>query len=416
MLPQAEAFLKGLFCAERSKRNIERMAEQNNQNYQSQHHFLSESPWSAQRLMQRIGLDTNKLFGDPEEQVLSVDESSEKKAGKNSVGVSRQYNGNMGKTENSQTAVYLSLSSGDKVGLINTRLFLPDEWLNDPKRCKKAGIPPEAIVKKSKPQLAVDMIKETVDSGVKFGWVTADGLYGQSYEFCKALDEMILKFVVDVHRDQHVYLNDPAPYANPRSPKGKLITKETHIKVQDYYNSLDKSKDFEKVKIRRGTKGWIKADVHTVQVWVWNEKEQKARSRTLVIKKGDKLKFALSNIPVTEATPQEFAFKQGQRHWIERAFQDCKGELGMVEYQVRKFNAWYHHQALVMFALQFVNRKRIEMQKDIPLLSVRDVRLMLIVTLKEQGAQMENEINQMLVRHEQRIKDIERYYNENDYF
>lgn len=389
------------------------MAEQSGQDYQKQHHFLSESPWSAQRLMRRISLDTNELLGNTNEQFLNVDESSERKAGKNSVGVSRQYNGNVGKVDNSQTAVYLSLSSGNKVGLINTRLFLPDEWVNDPKRCKKAGIPKIAIVKKTKIQLALDMIRETVDNGVKFGCVTADGLYGQSYEFGKSLDEMKLEFVVDVHRNQTIYLKDPDPSVNPRSPKGKLKTKETPIQVQDYYNSL-KDEEFEEVKIRKGTKGWIKGKAHIAHVWVWDEKEQKARPRTLIIRKGEKVKFSLSNIPANEATPQEFVFKQSQRYWVERAFQDSKGELGLVDYQVRKFNAWYHHQALVMFALQFVNRKKIELQEEIPLLSVRDIRLQLIVLLKEQGAQMENEINQMLVRHKQRIKDIERYYVEDE--
>src|SRR3989304_2812959 len=66
--PQALAYLEGLFLTERNKRNIERMSEQNNQQYQNQHHFLSDSPWSAQALMQRISLDTNAMLGDYTEQ------------------------------------------------------------------------------------------------------------------------------------------------------------------------------------------------------------------------------------------------------------------------------------------------------------------------------------------------------------
>jgi hypothetical protein len=155
-------------------------------------------------------------------------------------------------------------------------------------------------------------------------------------------------------------------------------------------------------------------------VWVWDGKEPQARERTLLIRKPDKkkgpVKFALSNIPKESKTLQDFAFMQAQRFWIERAFEDCKGELGMADYQVRKYNAWYYHQALVMFAMQYINKTKIENQENIPLLSVRDIRLQIIALLKKDGTQMEIEIDQMLDRHRQRINDIMRYYPENDYF
>jgi SRSO17 transposase len=106
---------------------------------------------------------------------------------------------------------------------------------------------------------------------------------------------------------------------------------------------------------------------------------------------------------------------QAQRHWVERAFEDGKGELGMADYQVRKYNAWYHHQALVMLAMQYVNKKKIELKQVVPLLSVRDVRLNIIATLKEQGAEMEKEINQMFERHRHLINDINRHYADNEH-
>jgi hypothetical protein len=199
----------------------------------------------------------------------------------------------------------------------------------------------------------------------------------------------------------------------------RLKVLEQSIKVDDYLLGLT-SGDFNRVKIRKGTKGWIMGDIHLAQVWVWDGKEEQPRERTLMIrkglKKGDPIKYCLSNVPVSKRTDQQFAFMQAQRHWVERAFEDGKGELGMADYQVRKYNAWYHHQALVMLAMQFVNRKKIELKQDIPLISVRDVRLQLIATLKEQGTQMEKEIDQMLLRHQQRLKDINRYYPDNEHF
>ncbi|MBK8626056.1 MAG: transposase [Saprospiraceae bacterium] len=126
-----------MFCAERSKRNIERMVEKSKGEYQSQQHFISDSPWSASDLMMEVAKKVNKDLGDRKLQALNIDENSNKKSGKHSVGVSRQYNGNEGKIENSQTGVFASLGSGEKVCLVNARLYLPKEWTDDEKGVSK---------------------------------------------------------------------------------------------------------------------------------------------------------------------------------------------------------------------------------------------------------------------------------------
>ncbi|MGK7397219.1 MAG: IS701 family transposase, partial [Candidatus Cyclobacteriaceae bacterium M3_2C_046] len=266
------AYQESLFVTERDKRNIERMSEKTDQIYQSQHHFLSDSPWSAQQVMQHVSKKANRRFGDYRNQALAIDESSFRKSGKHSVGVSAQYNGNLGKVENSQTGVYASLSCGNQVGLINCRLFLPKDWINAPQRCKKAGIPREAIVEKTKIELALDMIGESIDAGVEFGWINADSLYGQSYQFCRAIDQMGKDFVVDVHKDQQVFLADPKPYVPESSGKrGRRATRskseQSPVEVQQYLEGL-RNKDFKEVKLRKGTKGWVKAKIHVLKVWV----------------------------------------------------------------------------------------------------------------------------------------------------
>ena len=100
------------------------MSEQVDQHYQSQHHFLSDSPWSAQAAMQKAAEKCNQLLGDWRQQSLGIDESSTRKAGKCSVGVGSPYNGNLGKVENSQTGVFTSLSHGNRVGLINLPIVI----------------------------------------------------------------------------------------------------------------------------------------------------------------------------------------------------------------------------------------------------------------------------------------------------
>jgi SRSO17 transposase len=199
--------------------------------------------------------------------------------------------------------------------------------------------------------------------------------------------------------------------------KGKQIVKLTNeqasIKVEDYYKTLIKN-DFTQVEWRKGTKGWLKALFHIQTVWVWDSKSEKTHKRTLIIRKdSNKIKFSVSNFTIEEKSIEEFAYMQGQRYWIERSFQDNIGELGMADYQVRKYNSWYHHMALVMMAMHYILKKRLEKKEDIPLLSARDVRLQTIALLLSQGATMEDEIIQMLHRHIQRDKDIQRHVKNN---
>ena len=100
---------------------------------------------------------------------------------------------------------------------------------------------------------------------------------------------------------------------------------------------------------------------------------------------------------------------QAQRYWVERAFQEAKSELGMSDYQVRKWGAWHRHMALVMLALAFLVKERILYKQDYPLLSSRDIRLMIIAMLLNEPAAVDKRIQQLEARHTQRRRDIERY-------
>lgn len=422
VLSSAVSYLKGLFLTERLKRNIERMSEQLGGNYQKHHHFISDSPWEGKEVMKIVAKKTNKALGAFEKQGLMIDESSTKKAGKHSVGVSRQHNGNLGKVENSQTGVYASLSTNEKVCLVNARLFLPQEWINDRERCLKVGVPLKEIVYKTKPELALDIIDDLDQQGIKYGWIGADGLYGASTEFKNQLDIRNKKYVLDIHSDQHVFIEEPDIFIpNKSTRKGKKFTKYTTngkaIEARKYKQTLG-DEDYKSIRIRKGTKGWISANVHVKKIYTWDKKSDKAIEKTLIIttRNSGEITYSISSFNVQEKTPEEFAYMQSQRHWIERAFQDSKSDLGLTDYQVRKYSAWYHHQALVMMAMNYVLLLKIERQEDLPLLSTADVRFQIMATLKKQGANLGDEMEQMLKRHDQRMKDIKRYYPNNEYF
>lgn len=332
------------------------MVEKTKTDYQSLQHFITDSPWSAHDLMTEVSKKVNKALGNTALQSLNIDENSNKKSGKHSVGVSRQYNGNEGKVENSQTGVFATLGSGENVCPVNARLYLPKEWTDDEVRCKKAGVPKSAMCYKTKVALAMEMIKEIDSNGIEYGWIGADSLYGQGCAFANELERMGKKFVLDVKANQHIYLEEPQIITEKKAGRSKNEIKKiangaASQKVESYLKSIG-NKDFTLVGWRKGAKGWLKALFHIANVWVWDGKSSQASQRTLIIRKDrNKVKYSLSNFSTTERTIEEFAYMQGQRYWIERSFQDNIAELGMTDYQVRKYNSWYHHMALVMMTM-----------------------------------------------------------------
>jgi SRSO17 transposase len=152
-------YIKALFTTEKSHRNIEKMTDGYSKlDYFKIQHFISESPWSAKNAMADAAKDINELFAGRKHVALVIDESGEEKKGTESVGVSPQYCGNLGKICNSQVAVYATLVAYNLVSIIDTRLYLPKKWTDNPEKCKAAGIPEADQVFKTKTELALDII------------------------------------------------------------------------------------------------------------------------------------------------------------------------------------------------------------------------------------------------------------------
>ena len=391
--------------------------------YESLQHFISDSPWDSKGLMLELAGNVSKKLQPFGKIGCTVDEKAHLKKGTKSVGVARQYAGTSGKVDNCQVAVYLSLSAGKYAALSNFRLYLPREWTDDKKRCRKAGIPKPFTVFKTKQQLALDMIQEHLDHGVHFDFVNGDGLYGNGFEFSKGLQSLGVPYVLEVHCDQLIYLQEPEIYI-PAAGEGKRgrkpslpVSDKQGIPIDQYVKSLPKNQ-FKEVRIRPTTKGWLTAWIHVVTVWVWDKKsgDQHAIKQTLVIRKPlhkkDKTKYSLSNIPIEQQSVEEFAFMQAQRFWIEKCFRDDSHDLGMSDYQVRTFRGFFNHMALTSVALEWVLTERLENARDIPLLSVNDIRILIAKEIRSRFDYdcIENRSEQLEKRHEQRQRDINRYY------
>jgi len=408
-------YLKGLLQGDNGKRNMERMAERvPDADEQSLQHFITDADWSEREVLDLVALEANKLLGGRADSSLIVDESGFAKKGVKSVGVARQWNGNLGKVDNSQVAVYLVLASGNRATLIDEQLYLPQEWVNDPARCREARIPADKIVFKTKPEQALEMIYHAQKVGVRYHWVNCDGFYGEDPAFLRMLDDMGETFMADVHKDQRVYLEDPKPAVPTRKPgRGKAPTR---LKAQNLPLRVDElakhqpPEAWRRVKLRDSTKGILFADILHRRVWVWDGEETHARCWHLVVRREvdspTEIKYSLSNAPAN--TPlSRLAFMQGQRYWVERALQDAKQECGLADYQMRKWRGWHHHMALSMMVMLFMLEERLLNQEQCPLLSCRDIRILLGHFLPRRDATTEEVIRQMKVRHRKRQAAID---------
>jgi SRSO17 transposase len=413
-----EEYLKGLFhdC----KSNIERMQERiPDSDYQNLQHFISHSPWDWQGVMGEVSRQMAASFAIlPESCGLIIDESGWEKSGKKSVGVARQYIGNVGKVSNGQVGVFTALCKADKVGLVGGRLYLPKEWTNDPQRCNEAKIPQAEQHYRTKPELAIALIKDLVGN-VTYDWVGGDAQYGNSPVLRAFLQQQGKTFVLDVGEGLGVYLSNPEPYLPIKEEgRGRIPIRyksdQRPVLLKTLINTIT-DEQWQALTYRKGTKGPLKRQAVLLNVWVWDaEHEDKPEALALLISReldGSEIKFSLCFQSHEPMTLQTALYRQMQRYWVERAFQDVKEQLGLHQYQVRSWVSWYHHVALTMMALHYMVHTRIEQKEILPLLSCADVKMILAKTLSNKLDSQPGLTQAIRQRHHQRQADIDRYLN-----
>ena len=417
----ANQYLRGLIQA--PKKNMERMEEVvPGSDEQALQHFTSNSPWDKQAVLDQVALEANDLLGGRDDSFLIIDESAFGKKGEKSAGVARQWNGRQGKVDNCQVGVFAALAAGNKVTPVDERLYLPKEWVEDKARCLEARIPEAEIVLKSKTDLALEMVKHQRQLGVCFRWVGADGFYGKNPAFLRGLEDMDEIFLVDVHKDQHIYLEDPKPVVpTAKSKQGrkpeKLKAQTDSIRV-DKWTAMQPEESWDPITLRDSTKGIIEVEVLHARVYLWDGEETQARHWHLIVRR-DKdsksdYKFSVSN--AQEDTPvSKLAYMQGQRYWIERTFEDGKSEVGMADYQVRLWPGWHHHMALVMMAMLFMLKERLLNKDTHSLLSCADVATLLSHFLPRRDVTVEEVLRQLDKRHRKRQASIDSAYKRQRY-
>jgi SRSO17 transposase len=279
--------------------------------------------------------------------VWIVDDTGFLKQGKHSVGVQRQYTGSAGKITNCQIGVSLTVATPTEQLPIDFELYLPDQWLTDRKRRTEAKIPDDVHFK-TKPELAVQMIRRAVKAKLPRGVVLADSAYGVSTVFRRELRRLHLDYAVGVPSDTKVF-------TIPASARGD----SRELAVKDYALELEAAGEFRRHTWREGTGEPLRArftrqrvlasaDSHE-ELWLlieWREGETEPAN------------YFLSTLPKTMSVKRMLGIVM-QRWRTERAYQDLKGELGLDHYEGRRFAGWHHHVSVALSCYAFVISERV---------------------------------------------------------
>jgi SRSO17 transposase len=338
--------------------------------HQSLHHFVANAPWSDEALLERVRhsvLPMMKRNGPIVAWI--VDDTGFPKKGTHSVGVVRQYCGQVGKQENCRIAVSLSLATEQASLPIAWRLYLPETWAQDRKRRKETGIPRE-VTFATKTAIALQQIRKAVEEEVIPAPVLADAAYGNDSQFREGLTELGLEYVVGVQKSTTVWRPGEAPRPAKRwkgrgRPPTLLRRDKNHrpISVKQLAESLAASA-WENVSWRQGTKQRLRSRFAAVRVRVahrdyWRS-ELPAEEWLLIewpTEESEPTKYWLATLSADAKLAA--LVKLAKHRWIiERDYQELKQELGLGHYEGRGWRGFHHHGTLCIAAYGFLVAER----------------------------------------------------------
>ena len=339
--------------------------------HQSLHHLVAAAPWRDEEVLaevQRQVLPSMQKHGPVVAWI--VDDTGFPKQGKHSVGVARQYCGQIGKHDNCQAAVSLSVSTWSSSLPIAWRLYLPEVWCQDPERCRQAGIP-EGVEFKTKPEIALDQIRHAVEQKVSRGVVLADAGYGNGTAFRTAVTELGLQYTMGVESSTSVWEPGqqplPAPPRKPGrgAPPRRLQRNPDHLPVSAKQLALAlPASAWKQVRWRQGFEGMLQSRFAAVRVRPAHRDYKRTEPRSeewLIIewpkKQSEPTRYWLSTLPA--ATSLQSLVKMAKHRWIvERDYEELKQELGLGHYEGRGWRGFHHHATLCIAAYGFLIRER----------------------------------------------------------
>jgi SRSO17 transposase len=338
--------------------------------HQSLHHVVADAPWSDEEVLGQVRKSVLPPMQKHGKVVCwIVDDTGFPKKGSHSVGVARQYCGQVGKQDNCRVAVSLSLATWSSSLPIAYRLYLPEVWAHDKRRRKQARIP-EEVPFQTKPQIALEQIRQAVAEDIPRGVVVADAGYGNDGQFRSGITALGLKYAVGVQSSTTVWKSGTEPLPPlPRKPTGRpprlLRRDEDHqpISVKELALSLA-GKSWTTVSWRPGTRQKLRSRFAAVRVRpahrdYWQAEPHPEEWLLIEWPKGEAepSKYWLSTLPATTKLKDLVATAK-QRWIIERDYQELKQELGLGHYEGRGWRGFHHHATLCIAAYGFLVAER----------------------------------------------------------
>jgi SRSO17 transposase len=326
---RARAYLIGLLGPVQRK-NAWQVAEQigDGDPYGVQY-LMGRAEWAPDLVRDDLRAYVVESLGDPEA-ILVLDETGFLKKGTKSAGVARQYTGTAGRIENAQVGVFLAYASRHGTAFIDRALYLPEEWTDDPKRCRAAGVP-EGTAFATEPGLARVMLERAFAAGVPAAWVTGDEVYGSDGGLRRWLESKRRPYVLAVRANQYVW-------AGFRQSTAAALAK-----------ALPK-RAWHRITIGAGSKGPRR------YAWAWvpiNHDLGPQWRRWLLVRRSlddpEDLAYYIAAGP-RRTTLTRLAMTAGTRWSIEGAYESAKQEAGLADFEVRSWTGWYRHITLSLLA------------------------------------------------------------------
>jgi SRSO17 transposase len=338
--------------------------------HQSLLHLVGQAAWSDEAVLAKVReLVVPAIEVQGKIEAWIVDDTGFAKKGVHSVGVARQYCGRLGKTDNCQIAVTLSIANHAASLPIAYRLYLTEDWAADEARRKKAHVPDDVIFK-TKPEIALDQIRAALAVGVAPGVLLTDAGYGVDGAFRSGVTAMGLTYAVGVQSTLSVWPPDteplpPRPWSGQGRPPSRIRRDGEHapVSAKKLAKGLPQkawriapwregsnetlSSRFAAVRIRPASRDWKRSTPHPVE-WLlieWPEGEK------------EPTKYWLSTLP--EDIPVNVLVDTAKLRWrIERDYEELKSELGLAHFEGRGWRGFHHHATLCIAAYGFLIRER----------------------------------------------------------
>ena len=370
----ARAYCTGLLLPGERK-SIEPMAarlapERVQATHQALHHVVAQAEWDDATLMRAVcGQVLPAIERHGPVRYWIVDDTGFPKQGKHSVGVARQYCGELGKQDNCQVAVSLSVAN-DRASLpVAWRLYLPEAWAEDPERRVKAGVPAE-IEFATKPAIALGQIRQALDEGVPVGVVLGDAGYGDETDFRVGVHDLGLRYVLGLRPGTCVWPPGqaplpPLPWSGRGRPPTRLRRSPEHrpVSVKDLALGLP-ARAWRTVTWREGSRAELSSRFAAVRVRPAHRDTLRSEpwpEEWLLVEwpedAAEPAKYWLSNLPPKTAL-RDLVQAAKARWRIERDYQELKQEIGLGHYEGRGWRGFHHHASLSIAAYGFLVAER----------------------------------------------------------